>query len=369
MSLQFFLKKIISSLLKSFLSVPEMVLKSIGTPKKVLIVRQHNQFGDLLASVSLFRAVKETFPHSHLTLIASRENYFAVLKNECIDELFIFDKKKLWNIRYLSELKKTLRRNYDLAIVPATVAISATSCLLARLSDAKIKIGPKQLNGKTNLYAYVFHHQINLDWRKYPDAHVSDFILDIVRPFGIKTKNFNPGISFDNIDLKTANEFIASFLPQNFELLIGLHIGAGKPQNRWPLKNFVELIERIKSIYNIKLYFTGSNADFAEIEYMKNYCNSECGYFLNRTVPQLAALISRSNFFITNDTGVMHVAGTTSTPQISIFGPTNPFNWAPVGAAKYFIRKSEIISDVSVDDVFNLFQYILEKHAGTNEKK
>lgn len=369
MSFQNFFKKIVSLLLKSFLSVPEINLKSIGTPKKVLIVRQHNQFGDLLASVSLFRAVKETFPQSHLTLIASRENYYAVLKNEFIDELFIFDKKKLWSVRYLSKLKRTLRWNYDLAIVPATVAVSSTSCILAGLSDAKIKIGPKQLSGKVNSYAYVFHHQINLDWRKYPDAHVSDFILDIVRPFGIKTENFNPSISFDNADLKTANEFIASFLPQNFELLIGFHIGAGKPQNRWSLKNFVELIEKIKSIYNIKLYFTGSDADFAEIDYIKNYCNDKCGFFLNRTVPQLAALISQSSLFITNDTGVMHVAGTTSTPQISIFGPTNPFNWAPVGAAKYFIRKSEIIDDVSVDDVFNLFQYILEKHAGANEKR
>ena len=55
----------------------------------------------------------------------------------------------------------------------------------------------------------------------------------------------------------------------------------------------------------------------------------------------------------------MHVAGTTGTPQISIFGPTNPFNWAPIGPNKYFIRKSELIEDVAVEDVFHLCTIIL----------
>ena len=68
-----------------------------------------------------------------------------------------------------------------------------------------------------------------------------------------------------------------------------------------------------------------------------------------------------SDLFISNDTGIMHVAGTTETPQISIFGPTNPFNWAPIGINKYFIRKSELIDDVSVEDVYHLCEMILSK--------
>jgi heptosyltransferase-2 len=57
----------------------------------------------------------------------------------------------------------------------------------------------------------------------------------------------------------------------------------------------------------------------------------------------------------------MHVAGATETPQISIFGPTNPFNWAPIGKNKLFIRKSELIDDVSVEDVYGLCEQLLSK--------
>jgi heptosyltransferase-2 len=55
----------------------------------------------------------------------------------------------------------------------------------------------------------------------------------------------------------------------------------------------------------------------------------------------------------------MHVAGTTNTPQISIFGPTNPLNWAPIGENKYYIRKSDLIDDVLLEDVYGLCKSIL----------
>ncbi|MCX6168298.1 MAG: glycosyltransferase family 9 protein [Ignavibacteriales bacterium] len=361
MSLKDHFRKIVSQILEKFLAVPELSNKSIGDPQRILIIRQHNQFGDLLASVSLFRAIKETFPDSHLTLIASPENYYAVVKNEFIDELFIYDRKKFINPSYISKVKNILHNNYDLALVPVTVAVSITSCILAGFSKAKIKIGPNSLNGDKNNLAFVFNYKIDMDWSKCPDAHVSDFILDLVRPFGIKTKNYNSSISFDDFDRNESDKFLNSFLPEEHNILIGFHVGAGKEQNRWSLKKYVELIKLIQSNHKLKFYFTGSSADSEELSYMKKHFDDSCGYYLNKSIPQLAALISKSDYFITNDTGVMHVAGATTTPQISIFGPTNPFNWAPIGDEKYFIRKSELIDDVSVEDVYNLFELILKK--------
>jgi len=361
MSLKDHFRKFIIHLLEKYLAVPEYSGKSLGNPKNILVIRQHNQFGDLLASVSLFRAIKETYPDSNLTLIASPENYYAVDKNKYIDEIFVFKNNKLWIPNYIYRLKKLLRRNWDLAIVPVTVAVSLTSCILTGFSKAKIKIGPKELNGNKNDLAFVFNHRIKLDWRKCPDAHVSDFILDVVRPFGIRTKNFSASVFYNESDIKTAKGFIRSLLPKDDCPLVGFHLGAGKPQNRWPLEKYVDLIKRIRSKMDIKIYFTGSDADKDELKFMEKFCGNNYGLFLNKSIPQLAALISLSNIFITNDTGVMHVAGATATPQISIFGPTNPFNWAPVGPTKYFLRKSEFISDVSVDDVFDLFNYLIEK--------
>jgi ADP-heptose:LPS heptosyltransferase len=352
-------KRIISKFLQKFLSVDEKHDKKIKTPKNVLIIRQHNQFGDMLASVSLFRAVKETCPEANVTLLASKENYFAVERNPFIDKIFVFKKENLFNPFYLYKLKKILKGNYDIAIVPATVAVSVTSCILASLSDAKIKIGPKSLNNNKNEVDFLFHYRIDLNWKKCPDSHVSDFILDIVRPFGIRTKNYSSVITYNVQDSSIANQFLKSINYHKNNVLIGFHVGAGKPQNKWSLENFVSLIKLLVEKYNSTIYFTGSKADYLEITYMKNNF-SNYGYYINKKIPQLAALIDKSNLFITNDTGVMHVAGTTKVPQISLFGPTNPFNWAPVGVNKFFIRKSELMNDITVDDVFNICKYIFE---------
>ena len=43
----------------------------------------------------------------------------------------------------------------------------------------------------------------------------------------------------------------------------------------------------------------------------------------------LTALTARSALVVTSDTAVMHIASAFKIPQISLFGPTNPFEWHP----------------------------------------
>lgn len=352
---------ILYSLFKLFLSVEENHERKINPPEKILVVRQHNQLGDLLAGVSLFRALKETYPHCHVSLVVSPFNYPGMVKNKYLDRIYIFDKKKLFNPIYIYRTIKFFRESYDLAIVPVVVSISFTSNLLARLSNSKIRIGANSLNGKLNPSSFFFDRRIDIDWRKHPDSNVSERSLDIVRPFGINTNDYTSEISFDEADEKAAQEFVDEFTDWNKKLLIGLHVGAGKPANRWSLDKFALLVKRIENIYPANFYLTGGWAEKEELNYLTKHCDINFGKFINKPIPQVAALISMSDLFISNDTGIMHVAGATNTPQISIFGPTNPFNWAPIGMNKFFIRKSELIDDVSVDDVYHLCEIILSK--------
>ena len=361
---------IFSRLLHSFfrktLSVPENKSVDLGDPKKFIIVRQHNQLGDLLAGVSLFRAIKEKYPQSEITLILSPFNYPGLIKNKFIDRVFIFDKKKLYNPFYLTRFIKLLREKYDVAIVPVVVSISFTSNLISRLTNSKIRIGAKTLDGKKNESDYFFDRRIELDWRRHPDSNVSERSLDIIRPFGINTTDYKSEISFDEEDIKVAEKFILELSLQKNEFLIGLHVGAGKPANRWSLNKYVLLIKKINENYPAKFYLTGSSSDKEELSFMLQNSAVELKLYSNRKIPEVAALISKSDLFISNDTGIMHVAGTTETPQISIFGPTNPFNWAPIGKNKFFMRKSELIDDVSVQDIFDLCKIILARNRMEN---
>jgi len=350
------ISNIIYKILKSVFNSEENNSKDLGDLKKILIVRQHNQFGDLLANSSLFRALKEKYPKCHITLIVSPANYYGIIKNNFIDNYFVFNKRKLFNIIYLIKFIKLLRSGYDLAIVPVTVSISFTSNFIAGISKSRSRLGCESLNGIKNNYSFLFDRRIRLNWNKHPDSHVSDFVLEIVKPFGISTKNFNPVISYDQSDVRKAEKFIEAFKLEKNKKIIGLHVGAGKIPNRWSLIKYVELIKKIDKQYESIFYLTGSDADKEEVDYVFNNLFESINVikYLNKSIPEVAALISLSDLFITNDTGIMHVAGSTSTKQISIFGPTNPFNWAPIGNNKYFIRKSEFIDDIQTAEVYNL---------------
>jgi ADP-heptose:LPS heptosyltransferase len=117
------LSKIVYSFFKIFLSVPENPSREITPHKKILIIRQHNQLGDLLASVSLFRALKGTYPGSHISLVVSPINYPGMVKNKFLERIYIFDKKKLFSPVYLYRTIKFFREEYDLAIVPIVVSM------------------------------------------------------------------------------------------------------------------------------------------------------------------------------------------------------------------------------------------------------
>jgi heptosyltransferase-2 len=120
------------------------------------------------------------------------------------------------------------------------------------------------------------------------------------------------------------------------------------------------LIKKLNSNYNCVFYLTGSDSDSEELNYVVSNIKLKLHKYLNKQIPQVAAVISNSDLFITNDTGIMHVAGTTLTSQVSLFGPTNPFNWAPCGKNKIFLRKSDLIDDIEVEEVFDVCKILLE---------
>src|SRR3972149_8405755 len=142
--------KLTLTIFKKLFSVQENKSLHLDELKRFLIVRQHNQLGDLLSGVSLFRAIKETYPESDLTLIVSPFNYPGLVKNKFVDRLFIFDKKKIYNPFYFRKFIKIIKESYNVVIVPVTVSISFTSNFIARLSNSKIRIGPRYLDGRKN---------------------------------------------------------------------------------------------------------------------------------------------------------------------------------------------------------------------------
>jgi|YNPMSStandDraft_1061717.scaffolds.fasta_scaffold00502_10 heptosyltransferase-2 len=352
-----FLELVLKPEPKSLPSESELI-KHFKNRIKILIVRQHNQLGDMLLSNSLFRAIKEKLPDSFLCVLASKENYEAIFSNKYIDKVILFDKIRLWNPILLIKFFQQLRNfEFHIAVVPVTVSISFTSCLIARLSKAKFTIGPKSLYQMPNKYSFMFDYAIDVGLGDNDKRHISEKIQDILKPFGIYTNDLSEHILIKEEERKFAQDFFSGIKVKK----VGLHIGAGKIQNRWSVSKFAEVINYLYEKHNSFIFLTIGRWDEDLLKQILPLLAKEPVILKNFPLQKLAAVIDEADLFISNDTGIMHVAGSTKTPLISLFGPTNPEIWAPIGKDKFYIKKGNSIDEIKTDDVIQLIDFIFSQ--------
>ncbi|MFA5405143.1 MAG: hypothetical protein WC358_09430, partial [Ignavibacteria bacterium] len=169
-------------ILKLLLNSKEVPVEEIEriNVKNILVVRQHNQVGDMLCSLPLFAALKKKYPKAKITLVASMTNYNIVFGdvNPFINEVLVFNKSTLLHIfNFFKKLRKT---SFDLGIVPSTFSISRTSHFINYFSRAKIRIGVRSINDKHNKVDFLLNIKSDFQWDKLK-LHQTERNLDIVR--------------------------------------------------------------------------------------------------------------------------------------------------------------------------------------------
>lgn len=318
----------------------------------------------MLCSLTLYSALKKKYPYSTITLVAAKTNYEIPFKeiNPYLDRVLIFDKQNIKTI--LSFLRNLRDRKYQIGIVPSTIKISRTSHIINFLSGAKIRVGVKSVDGELNKFHKLLNVKSSFIWK---GLHQIERNLDVTKQIGCdlteEEKN-SLKFNFNKEEKNEADKFLRENFPDRSKIIIGFHPGAGKILNLWDTRKFVELIKRLYYDYNNYILLTSGWTDEPII---KEVCNtlekSNIKYSVvhNLPVKKLAAILSRINLYITNDTGTMHIAGFTDAAMISLFGPTDPNEWAPIGENKYYVNSAtKNINSITVDEVYNLSKKILK---------
>jgi len=349
--------KIVNSILKIFFTLQVKSAYQIKDIKKTLLVYTHFNLGELIASTSLYRAIKEKFPQSDLIVVVG-DDLFTQINNHLIDEFIVVKKHKLFNPFYFYSSFRKVKTQFDLVIVPSIGKNSIFSDYIARLSNSKIKVGTKSLDGVENKTNYCFNVQIDLNFSKYPDANISEKVLEIVRPLGFDTIDLSTKLIITDYYYERAKAKLSLVKKEQSTVLIGLNVVSEDAANNWYINNFTALMDRLNSGFKSAFYLFGDNNNDS-IKFIKQKSTIPFLIFNDKNILETAATISLSDIFITVDSTLMHIAGTTTTPQVSIFGNTNPFNFAPCGKNKIFLKKSDLIDDISVDDVYEVCKILL----------
>ncbi|MDL5052713.1 glycosyltransferase family 9 protein [Oscillatoria laete-virens NRMC-F 0139] len=170
---------------------------------------------------------------------------------------------------------------------------------------------------------------------------------------GIFPNDFTPRVQPGTEDRAQAEDLLKG----HNRPLIALHPGSGSRSKNWPPECWGKLLGWLLGESDASIGVVLGEADVEVENFLSPLLSNPRVVILRHlSLPVLAAALVQATVFIGHDSGVSHLAAAVGTPVISLFGPTNPVIWGPVGAE--IIRKGSSMNDILVEDV----QFALAKH-------
>lgn len=120
-------------------------------------------------------------------------------------------------------------------------------------------------------------------------------------------------------------------LPEATRPWIALHAGSHALSRRWPADYFARVGDLLNQQYGAQIILTGGPEEVEIAQSVSDVMQAPALNLAGQTsLGGLAALLSKVNLFVSNDTGPAHVAHAIQSPCITIFGPVDPDRWAPL---------------------------------------
>jgi ADP-heptose:LPS heptosyltransferase len=115
---------------------------------------------------------------------------------------------------------------------------------------------------------------------------------------------------------------------------------------------------------NAATLITEGPMDRAEVQVMESQLDVATQVYRQRPVRAIASYLRCVDLVVTNDTGIMHVAAAAGAPVLSLFGPTDPHQWAPKGGAhRFIVGEQGRIEAIPVEAVLNFAREMLSERS------
>ena len=348
-------------------------------PEKILI-RSTNWIGDAIMTTPAVRSIRENFPEAEITLLALPWVADVFAASPRVDHIFVYEKNgRHQGIRGRLRLASDLRaKRYDAAVLLQNAFEAALITTFARI--------PVRGGYTTDGRGILLTHGV----KKHSDIglkHQVHYYQEMLAGLGL-----TPGK--DQLELFLAAD-VKQSAEQGLQLcfsqqggrvpVVGLNPGAAYgPAKRWPAEKFGRLAQLVCTQTDALLLIFGTNADCeaaariaaAVPEHARTGIVDLTG---KTNLATAMAYIDRCDAFVTNDSGLMHVAAALKTPTVAIFGSTDHVATGPFSDQARIIRKPmacspckethcpqnhfQCMEQISAQEVFAAVQVFLHSHS------
>jgi len=290
-----------------------------------LLIRSTNWIGDAVMTTPAIRAIRKRFPNSHVSLLAKPWVMPVFENSEHIDRLLIYDDKGrhkgiFGKFRLARDLKKY---HFDAAILLQNAFEAALITFLAKI--------PLRVGYNTDVRQLLLTHAVSCT-DEIKKQHQTDYYLNIIRGIGMKEDNRALYLELNQRDRLRAEK---TLLEQHLSLddkIVGINPGATYgPAKQWPLDRYAHLADKIQAFTGGRIIiFGGPNDRKLGKKISQKMQHRPIDLSGKTSLGEAMALIERCDLFITNDSGLMHVAAALDVPLIAVFGSTNSITTGPL---------------------------------------
>jgi lipopolysaccharide heptosyltransferase II len=309
-------------------------------PSRSILLVRLRLIGDVVFTTPLLRALRRRFPGAHLTYLVEPAAEPVIRGNPHLDEIIVIPRRR-GVARWRDDLvvaRRLRRRRFDVAI---DLHGGPRSAWLTRASGAAMRIG-YTIKGRAWMYTHPVARAADLTPR-----HSVVNQWDLLAPLGIT----DPDPMRDPVEMTEDLPAVARVehrLQQSKidarHALVVIHVSAGNPFRRWPQESFVELIVSLVSAdSNRRVVLTSGPSDAGAARAVAEAARRRLGARAAHVpetgefdLAELRALVGRSAVYIGGDSGPLHVAATTMTPIVALFGPTLPERSMPWRGGQFF---------------------------------
>jgi heptosyltransferase II len=287
-----------------------------GAVRKILI-RAVNWLGDAVMITPALAAIREAFPQAELTVLANPLVSQMFSPHQSVDRVITFDRAVHRGIGGRLRLASLLRRErFDLAIIFPN---SFEGALIPTLAGI-----PRRLGKNSDGRGFLLTHSYPKSLQNTSEHQVLNY-LDMLKHFGIDSGAPRLQLETTAAEDQALAELLSARGIGGDDMVLGVNPGATfGSAKRWYPERFAEAAAELSRRWGARIVVTGGPAETEMAARIEELLGGECLNLAGATnVRQLLALIKRCDFFITNDSGPMHIAAAFGVPLVAIFGSTD----------------------------------------------
>ena len=331
---------------------------------KILVVRRDN-IGDLVCTTPLLAALRHRYPEAWIGALVNSYNAPVLAGNPHLDEIIAYKKLKHLGEEdsALSALAGRVTALWRLRRLRLDVVVLATPGMAARGVKLARWLKPGRIAGFDDGSPRTRVLDLRVPLASLREPHEVDRVFALARLFGIEGKPPRLVLVPQPGEVDRARDQIAPGAGP----IVGVHISARRPAQRWPAARFAELIRALRERHGARVMLLWSPGpsdqpqhpgDDAKAMEIRNLLQSESTVAAYPTVrlESLIAALAACDAVICSDGGAMHLAAALRKPVVALFGDSSVERWRPWGVPHRIVHpESRDVADAQVADVLDAY--------------